>query len=102
MRYCSLAPVSAKARLTCNCHGGHRGVSVLNAGRVKAQTPLSPDGRSGRRAVDDTSLQQVRHRVVGHVDGGVGERLDQPPLVPRQAGTCRGGEREGKKQCDKQ
>ncbi len=34
-----------------------------------------------------THLQDVRHRVVGHVDGGVGQRLDEVLRVPRQAGA---------------
>mmetsp|Transcript_115151 Transcript_115151/g.372178 ORF Transcript_115151/g.372178 Transcript_115151/m.372178 type:complete len:608 (-) Transcript_115151:326-2149(-) len=38
---------------------------------------------SGPLAVEAT-LKEVRHSVVGHVDRGVAEALDQPLLVPRQ------------------
>jgi hypothetical protein len=31
-------------------------------------------------------LQNVRHGVEGHVDGGVAQRLDQVLLIPRQPG----------------
>mmetsp|Transcript_41491 Transcript_41491/g.123989 ORF Transcript_41491/g.123989 Transcript_41491/m.123989 type:complete len:208 (-) Transcript_41491:1673-2296(-) len=38
-----------------------------------------------RLAVHVALLQHVRHRVVGHVDGRIGERLDEEVLVPRHA-----------------
>ena len=36
-------------------------------------------------AEEVAALEQVRHRVEGHVDGRVGERLDEELLVPRHA-----------------
>ena len=36
----------------------------------------------GLAGVVGAALEQVGHRVVGHVDGGVGQRLDQPTFVP--------------------
>ena len=34
-------------------------------------------------SVQFASLKEVCHGVVGHVDGRVGEALDEPGLVPR-------------------
>ena len=35
-------------------------------------------------ASEGVALQEVRDAVVGHVDGRVGQRLDQPTLVPEE------------------
>jgi hypothetical protein len=41
----------------------------------------------GPVGAERTALEEMRHGVVGVVDGGVGEGLDEPLLVPREFGA---------------
>ncbi len=40
-------------------------------------------------------MEEVSDRLIGHVDSGIGEGLDEPGLVPREAGAQAVGARTG-------